>query len=1349
MINKITKVVMLLVAVLGLTTVLAEGSFQAGLNQPLRDYDASNERLFVDIMSAGEVINVHLCGDKDSDDVRVKIYDPSNNLILDTSRTEGTISCADPLNSPLSNAIKYTSTAPGAYALELDNNGDSGDRFNLRRVDVTVTADTSIDPDPSVAVGRLWSRKWTFDAGTFDEGAATNADYYPLVPGGRANTNYVWKLDLNKFSGFVYEIIANDIGVDAPRAGYSTLIVDNDVKTKFPIYLGYPAVAKPRPSEPPVINTFRFIDNAGQDYVISPAVTTGVQDSGVFEFISDIEGSFSIIIDSNNDTIYDADDVQLLGKAVIGNNQISWDGTDVKGNVLPAGNYRSRLSLRMGEYHFIGRDVETSGGPSNDGLTIYLADSNGGVTDTRVYWDDKTFLNGSSTLPDGALSSSAAGKHTWGDFSSLSIGNISFMDTYVYGLSSTDVTLVGVSTSDGLLAGVDGVISVSSERSNPGDTLTAIVNDADLNLNPALAESIVIRIINSRSAEVEQIALTETGIDSGMFSGALGTVNNAIVDVNNNGTMNVQIKDVLTLTYQDQLNAASASETKTITHTIGTADAATTTLDASPLSIVADGVSTSLITVQLKDSSGNDVPVGGDSLVLSTTAGTLGAVTDKNNGTYTALLTSSSIVEMATVSGSLNGSTNMIIATVTVAFSAIDDADGDGIPDTAEGTGDADSDGIPDYQDVDSDNDGIPDSIDRNIDSDNDGVPNYKDLDSDNDGVLDAVEGSVDTDSDGLADYLDLDSDNDGITDIREAGGVDQDGDGRVDNFTGGNADGLDDTIAATPLADTDSDKDTIPDRLELDSDNDAIKDLVEAGGPDSNNDGLVDGFTDNNNDGLDDSLAINPLPVSDTDKDGVLDYRDLDSDNDGVPDAKEGIVDTDLDSVPDYHDLDSDNDGIPDVTEAGGKNSTAGMIADPVDTDGDGLDDALASIPLADRDSDNDGIPDRRDLDSDKDTVNDLLEAGGVDGNNDGLVDGFTDINGDGYDDMLSASPLIPPDTDNDGIDDYQDNDDFDNDGIADNVDLDDDNDGIPDSIEGSSDTDGDGIADSLELDSDNDGINDLVEAGGLDSNNDGMIDTPVDVNADGLDDAIASSPLPDTDSDRDGLPDRTEQDSDNDGIPDSVEGVVDTDSDGLADYRDLDSDNDGIPDANEGNVDTDNDGIKDYRDLDSDNDAVPDIMEASGSDSNGDGRVDNLIDADGDGLDDSIASQPLADRDTDSDGKPDRQDLDSDNDGIFDLVEAGGTDNNNDGLIDAFSDNNRDGLDDTIAESPLVPPDSNSDGIPDFQENDKGIVTGINGIGGGCSLSTHSSTDPMLPMLLLISIVVMTSRIRKRNRN
>jgi gliding motility-associated-like protein len=95
----------------------------------------------------------------------------------------------------------------------------------------------------------------------------------------------------------------------------------------------------------------------------------------------------------------------------------------------------------------------------------------------------------------------------------------------------------------------------------------------------------------------------------------------------------------------------------------------------------------------------------------------------------------------------------------------------------------------------------------------------------------------------------------------------------------------------------------------------------------------------------------------------------------------------------------------------------------------------------------------------------------------------------------------------------------------------------------------------------------------------------------------------------------------------------------------------------------DSDGDGAPDQIDLDSDNDGMPDTYESqgqnfsalSGADDNGDG-IDNIF---GNGI---------TPADSDTDGVPDYLDLDSDNDGIFDLVESqsGATDANNNGIID-----------------------------------------------------------------------------------
>jgi hypothetical protein len=90
------------------------------------------------------------------------------------------------------------------------------------------------------------------------------------------------------------------------------------------------------------------------------------------------------------------------------------------------------------------------------------------------------------------------------------------------------------------------------------------------------------------------------------------------------------------------------------------------------------------------------------------------------------------------------------------------------------------------------------------------------------------------------------------------------------------------------------------------------------------------------------------------------------------------GKGDSDGDGVNDTVDLDSDNDGIPDNVEA---QPTGSYIAPTGnDTDGDGLDDAYdpdnGGTPVSLPDSDGDGVPDFQDSDSDNDGYSDCEEG-------------------------------------------------------------------------------------------------------------------------------------------------------------------------------------------------------------------------------------------------------------------------------------------------------------------------------------------------------------------------------------
>ena len=472
--------------------------------------------------------------------------------------------------------------------------------------------------------------------------------------------------------------------------------------------------------------------------------------------------------------------------------------------------------------------------------------------------------------------------------------------------------------------------------------------------------------------------------------------------------------------------------------------------------------------------------------------------------------------------------------------------------------------------------------------------------------------GSVDADGDGIDDYLDIDADNDGIVDYIEwqgstaspiaPSGVDSDNDGIDNNFEG----------AATPV---DTDGDGVPDFQDPDSDDDGDLDQLEA--YDTDNDGTANTLpagTDTDGDGLDDNfdnvVGFNPTTNitnngqtsstfpdldgetterdwredTDIDNDGIQDYADIDDDNDGILDVNEGKGSNNPSG-------DEDGDGIPnwaDVSDAG--NGGDGSTSDYTDGNADGIPDVY--------DADNDGVPNHHDPDSDGDGIADIVEAGGVDADGNGIVDGaFADTDGDGWSDTFDSDDggTALTDVDRDG------------DGLQNHTDIDSDDDGIVDYIESQAstgsptapsgtDTDGDGIDDNFDTDSGN------------------SLTTPVNT------ESFDSPDYLDTNSDNDLDSDQVEAyDTDNDGTANTLPAGTDTDNDGLDDNFDnvagqnstTNITNSGqtsntfpnldVPGTAEldwretGNItDNDGDGVQDDDDVDDDNDGVLDVDEA-----------------------------------------------------------------------------------------------------------------------------------------------------------
>jgi hypothetical protein len=192
----------------------------------------------------------------------------------------------------------------------------------------------------------------------------------------------------------------------------------------------------------------------------------------------------------------------------------------------------------------------------------------------------------------------------------------------------------------------------------------------------------------------------------------------------------------------------------------------------------------------------------------------------------------------------------------------------------------------------------------------------------------------IDTDGDGLPNRLDLDSDNDGISDLVEAGGDDNDNNGIADDLTDANNNGWSDlydndinlAIPGTPLTDLYTDNDCTKNRLDLDSDNDTIPDNVEA----QTTAGYIppnadDAATYEANNGVNSAYLGGFFPV-DTEGDGIPDYLDLDSDNDGLTDNAESFT-TAPAGVVGANGLIADAETVDDYTDVNGLAFEAGSF--------------------------------------------------------------------------------------------------------------------------------------------------------------------------------------------------------------------------------------------------------------------------------------------------------------------------------------------------------------------------------------------------------------------------------------
>uniref|UniRef100_UPI0029392F1A beta strand repeat-containing protein n=1 Tax=Nonlabens xiamenensis TaxID=2341043 RepID=UPI0029392F1A len=536
-------------------------------------------------------------------------------------------------------------------------------------------------------------------------------------------------------------------------------------------------------------------------------------------------------------------------------------------------------------------------------------------------------------------------------------------------------------------------------------------------------------------------------------------------------------------------------------------------------------------------------------------------------------------------------------------------------------TCDNDGDGIDDFTDIDDDNDGIPDAIELTDvigpdplgDEDGDGLFNYLDFEEPFfvDANNDGVSDNYDLDQDGVIDQFDLDADGDGIPDNVEA----------------------QTTLGYIPLASlSDSNGDGLLDTYDPTCDGTA--------GP-AQTGNAISGFTTGGNEDVSPALGTpEAAGTAATNANGVR-IRNSGAAGEtpgplqlffgqGLPAGTTISISIARDiGVNDSVDIIAGGTTLSGFNTAGPNDQyvvTTLVTAAPTNEIRFVLNNGgfriggvsysftpavcVDGVALTPIDTDADGDPDYRDTDSDNEGGDDTMEAG--------LTLSGDDVDRDGLDDNVDATN--GPNDPNGAINDPEVLPDSDGDlNAGGDVDFRD--------ATTSIDTDEDGVFDNVDIDDDNDGILDIVESRGLgdpsqDNDGDGILNYQdadfCTLNAQGVCALL--------DSDNDGIPNHLDLDSDGDGIPDNneaqttlsyIDGLVnDANSDGIPDVT-----ANGLPTAYNFNgdelgllpVNTDTVDLPDYLDLNSDNQGGNDTVEAgftlTGLDDDGDG-LDNAID-------------------------------------------------------------------------------------------------------------------------------------------
>ncbi|NUT55882.1 MAG: hypothetical protein HOQ03_07865, partial [Thermoleophilia bacterium] len=289
--------------------------------------------------------------------------------------------------------------------------------------------------------------------------------------------------------------------------------------------------------------------------------------------------------------------------------------------------------------------VEASGGgaigtqTAGSGFTIR-------VTARDAYGNTVTSFNGAGNTVDiSSTGTLTAGGGTTGTFTNGVLASHGVTIT-----SSGSRTITATRTSGGAQSGTSASFTVNAAAAATLD----VVAPATATAGTPFSTTVTARDTynNVATGYLGTVAFSGGGTGAQLpanytfVGGDTGTKTFATVELRQAGSRTITVTDTVT---------GSITGNDTVTVNPGAASLTTSTFSASPTSILANGSSTSTVTLRLKDAYGNDLTAGdGATYVFSTNRGSVGSATNNGDGTYSATLTSSTSAGPANVTATRN-----------------------------------------------------------------------------------------------------------------------------------------------------------------------------------------------------------------------------------------------------------------------------------------------------------------------------------------------------------------------------------------------------------------------------------------------------------------------------------------------------------------------------------------------------------------------------------------------------------------------------------------------------------------------------------------------------------------------